>query len=275
MGNICVTSQEPDPDYSAISKSFEEFESTYELGPPLGYGEFSEVKLASSGSGQVAVKCIQLSKIRNSLHLLKREIGIMLKLRHRSVIELYSVYENMDFVYITMELCSDGNLKQRVKKAGKLSESVMKGITVKLLEALVYLHSKHVCHRDIKPENILFKGDEPKLADFGLARMMNGTSNFSMVGTPYYLAPEVISGDYNMKCDVWSLGVVVYFAVSGKKPFEGKDREELFDHIQDNEIMWEGIQDDCQDFLRYLLRKDHRIRPTASEALSHKWLSEG
>lgn len=272
MGSLCVHSQDPDPDYSTISKNIEEFDLNFELGPPLGFGEFSEVKIASSQTSQIAVKCIQLSKIRNSLHLLKREIGIMLKIKHKNVIEFLDVYESIDYVYITMELCPDGNLKQRVKKSGTLSTQTMKTITFKLLDALVYLHNNHICHRDIKPENILFKGEEPKLADFGLARMMNGTSNFSMVGTPYYLAPEVISGDYNTKCDIWSLGIVVYFALTGKKPFEATDRDELFEKIIDDEIMWEGIEDDCQDFLRYLLRKDHKIRPSAVEALDHRWL---
>jgi calcium-dependent protein kinase len=274
MGNICVSSQDDGIDYSSFSKNLEEFDSTFEVGQVLGFGEFSEVKSAKSASGEIAVKCIQLSKIRNQLHLLKREIGVMLKLKHPNIIQLLEVYENQDFVYLTMELCPDGNLKQRVKKFGSLSIDQVRPLTKKLLSALSFMHAKNICHRDIKPENILFKGQEPKLADFGLARLMAGTSNFSLVGTPYYLAPEVISGDYNMKCDVWSLGVVIYFAVTGKKPFEGKDRDELFERIQDDDIFWEGVEEGCQDFLRFVLNKNHRIRPSADDALEHKWLKE-
>lgn len=273
MGNICVCSQDDGVDYSSISRDIQEFESTYEVGQVIGCGEFSEVKQAKGLEGQVAVKCIQLSKIRNQLHLLRREIGIMLKIKHPNIIQLFNIYENQDFVYLTMELCPDLNLKQRVKRFGRLSPDIAKHLAKNLLSALCYIHSKNICHRDIKPENILFKDQEPKLADFGLARLMAGTSNFSLVGTPYYLAPEVISGDYNMKCDVWSLGIVIYFALTGKKPFDGKDREELFERIQDDEIFWEGIDDECQDFLRFLLNKNQRVRPSAEQALCHKWVS--
>ena len=94
-----------------------------------------------------------------------------------------------------------------------------------------------------------------------------------MVGTPYYLSPEVINGDYNVKCDIWSLGVVIYYAVTGRLPFYGEGYDDLFQRISESEIDWFGIQEAEQEFLRYLMRKDEKLRPTAEEALGHKWLS--
>jgi calcium-dependent protein kinase len=139
----------------------------------------------------------------------------------------------------------------------------------------VYLHERKISHRDIKPENILFKEKEPKLADFGLARVLGETSTYTIVGTPYYLAPEVIAGEYNLKCDVWSLGVVLYFAITGKKPFVGEGCDDLFEKIQRDEIDFQGVAEEAQDFFRYVLKKDHKLRPCARDVLEHQWLRDG
>ena len=273
MGNTCSYSDQEDPDnYTILAQGMSDFDARYLPGSVIGHGEFSEVKKAEGPQGPVAVKCIRLSTIRNDLHLLKREICIMHKIRHPNVVQLYEIYEDEEFFFITMELCEDGNLRQKVKHEGPLAIGEVKIIARKLLAALEYLHSHNICHRDIKPENILFKNDEPKLADFGLARLMSDTQRYSMVGTPYYLAPEVISGEYNFKCDIWSLGVVLFFALTGEKPFVAEGYEELFEKIKDTEIVWDQVPEDAQDFLRYLLKKNHKIRPTAHEALIHQWL---
>ena len=227
MGNCCSS----DHDFESVEnvKTVEDFNRIYTVGSIIGTGEFSEVKMAESIQGKLAVKCIQLSKIRNELHLLDREIKIMKKIRHPNIIRIHDIYKNEDFYYITMELCSHRTLKSKIKKNGKLATEEVKFFTRKMLSAIDYLHTLRICHRDIKPENILFKNEEPKLADFGLARMMQGTKKYSVVGTPYYLAPEIMSGDYNMKCDIWSLGVVVYYALSGRRPFTAENFEDLFD----------------------------------------------
>lgn len=202
MGGICICYNDDNESIISQAKDILEFEKEYKIGSIIGIGEFSEVKKAEGPKGLVALKCINLAKIRNELHLLKREISIMHKIKHPHIIEFYDVYENTENFYITMEFCNGMDLKTKVKKHGAFSEPEAKDLTRKLLSALVYLHNQHICHRDLKPENILFDCQEPKIADFGLARLMSGTSKFSMVGTPYYLAPEVISGDYNLKCDV-------------------------------------------------------------------------
>ena len=203
MGCICRCTPKPEEEVEKVStRSILEFENDYSIGSILGIGQFSEVKKAKSSKIEVAVKCISLCHMKGELHLLRREMMIMKKIKHPNIVDLFDIYENSDFIYITMEICSKGSLKERVSKDGPLNIQETKEISAKLLSALKYLHSEGICHRDLKPENILFTNADVKIADFGLARFMDGTNKFTMVGTPYYLSPEVIEGDYNNKCDI-------------------------------------------------------------------------
>lgn len=200
MGN-CLR-QEEEPTRRVKTKTIDEFEKIYTLGPVLGSGQFSEVMSAKSDTKSIAVKCINLPAMRHELHLLRREVDIMKKVKHLNIVQFYDIYENPENVYLTMELCEQGNLKKRIEKSGRMEENDVKSLAKQILSALVYLHKMKICHRDLKPENILFTNNIVKIADFGLARSMTGTNGFSVVGTPYYLAPEVIDGHYNSKCDI-------------------------------------------------------------------------
>ena len=273
MGNFLSCASQNNSEDKVATKKIEEFDHSFSMGSVLGVGQFSEVKKAKGHQRELAVKCISLANMKGETKLLQREMAIMKKIRHPNIIELYDIYENSDFIYITMEICSKGSLKERVSKDGPIPLPELKLITAKLLSALRYLHSKNICHRDIKPENILFTERDVKIADFGLARFMDGTNKFTMVGTPYYLSPEVIFGDYNMKCDIWSLGVVIYYALTGRLPFYGEGYEDLFQRISNSEIDYYGINESEQEFLRYIMRKDQKLRPTAEEALKNEWIT--
>jgi serine/threonine protein kinase len=261
-----------------LTKNLQEFESLYQLGSILGVGQFSEVKEArlkddSKNELKFAVKCINLSRMKSDEKLLKRELSIIKKIRHDHIVDLYEIYKSQEFIYITMELCSGGSLKERVNNDGPLSSEKVKTLACDLLKTLDYLHSMNICHRDLKPENILFtENGKVKLADFGFARLMEGTNKFTLVGTPYYLSPEVISGDYNTKCDVWSLGVALYFALTRRLPFYGEGFEDLFERITLCDIDWFGVEEEEVSFLSYLLVKDYKLRPSAKQALQHVWL---
>jgi calcium-dependent protein kinase len=273
MGSIFTCLCDSNADHKIKSKNLEEFSKKFTIESVIGTGQFSEVKKAQTGDKKVAVKCINLIDMQKNLHLLKREINIMKTLKHPNIVELYEIYENKQYMYITMEMCTEGNLKEKLNNEGPVQVPELKKIARKLLSALDYIHSNKVCHRDLKPENILFTSTEVKIADFGLARFMTGTHKFTMVGTPYYLSPEVISGDYNFKCDIWSIGVVFFFALTNRLPFYGEGYEDLFNRISASEIDWYGLNEPEQEFLRYLLRKDYKLRPTAREALNHQWFS--
>lgn len=278
MGTIwsCASKVDNESD-SVLTKKIEEFESVYEIGSILGIGQFSEVKQAISrldpnNDNKVAVKCINLLHMKNDEKLLKREIAILKKISHENIVKLYDIYENDDYIYITMELCSGGSLKEKVNLDGPMSIKDVKTMAKKLLSALEYLHTNNICHRDIKPENILFTGEQVKIADFGLARLMEGTNKFTMVGTPYFLSPEIISGDYNLKCDIWSLGVVLFFALTKRLPFYGEGYDDLFERISVRDIDWFGVESEEEEFLKFLLNRKYKARPTAKEALAHPWI---
>ena len=263
----------------ADEKGIEEFESKYALGSIIGVGQFSEVKEARSitdpnDKSQIAAKCISLSRMKSDEKLLKRELNIIKKIHHEHIVQVYEIYKGSEYIYITMELCA-GSLKEKVSTDGPMPSEQVKTLAKDLLKTLDYLHSMSICHRDLKPENILFtKEGKVKLADFGFARLMEGTNKFTMVGTPYYLSPEVISGDYNVKCDIWSLGVALFFALTRRLPFYGEGFEDLFSRISLSEIEWFGLKEEEVKFLSYLLIKDYKLRPNAKEALMHPWLAD-
>lgn len=150
--------------------------------------------------------------------------------------------------------------------------------------ALSYMHSNNVVYRDMKPENILFystKTDIVKLVDFGTAVMIDQKKDerlSEMVGSPYYLAPEVIQGNYDHKCDIWSLGVICYAMLCKNMPFDGDADEEIINQILKKPITFDDYKFkfrsiECVDVLKKMLYKDATTRITANGAMQHKWFT--
>lgn len=152
-----------------------------------------------------------------------------------------------------------------------------------ILMALNYCHSNNIVHRDLKPENFLFvsKDDSSdlKIIDFGLSKIMNGGKLQRMktrAGTPYYISPEVLAGNYDLSCDLWSAGVMLYAMLCGYPPFYGEEKEDILDMVKkqvfdyDGEE-WDKISADAKDLVSKLLVKDDQ-RLTAEEALQHQWM---
>ena len=240
----------------------------------IGSGKFSEVRRAYDNLGKlIAIKCVKLSFVRNQLHLLKREISILRNIDHENVIKLYSVYQDLDYLYLVMEYCSGGNLQDRLQKAGVMPEYLAKKLARELLSALSYLHKQNVGHRDLKPENILFTEDGvAKIADFGFARHIKEARSLSTVGTPLYIAPEIIKGAYNTKCDIWSLGVTLFLSMLGRAPYMAESIEELFLNITTQPVDWTGLSLPAASFLKELLEKNPDKRKSAEKLLNHNWL---
>jgi calcium-dependent protein kinase len=141
-----------------------------------------------------------------------------------------------------------------------------------------------VIHRDLKPENILLEPDmdfnKMKIIDFGTAIPYDQTGKrgqTEVLGTPFYIAPEVLAAKYNEKCDLWSIGVITYMVLSGKAPFYGKTDPEIYARVKEGKFefsapSWKQVSVDAKDFIQQLLTVDAKKRPSAQEALSHKWI---
>eukprot|EP01069_Polyplicarium_translucidae_P001351 Polyplicarium_translucidae@DN1633_c0_g1_i1.p1 len=249
----------------------------------LGKGSYgSVVKARHLKTGVIrAVKIVYKPRIEN-LTRLKREILIMKRLDHPNIIKLFEVYEDQKNLYLIMELCTGGELFDRIIKSGHFSERYAANIMRQVFGAISYCHASDVMHRDLKPENLLFADASPlsalKVIDWGFAAKCGKDHKFtSVVGTPYYVAPEVLFGSYDKQCDIWSAGVILYILLCGYPPFHGKDNKEILRKVKIGDYSfepqhWKRVSDPGKDLVRRLLTYDPRKRLAAADALQHPWL---
>jgi calcium-dependent protein kinase len=251
----------------------------------IGTGNFSSVKLAKRINGdpsiKYAIKICPKKKLNNDLTLLKRELAILQKADHPNITKCFEVYEDPLNINIVMEHCKGGEYYDRISRKVRMTEVDAALVLFKIFHAMSHVHALGYCHRDLKPENFLYETDkansEIKVADFGLAiNVSNGQPITSMVGTPHYLAPEIIRNSYGVEVDNWSLGVIVYVTLSGKAPFSGANQEEIYKQIMKGAVQmsspeWKNISGDAKDLIKRLLNIDAKRRMTAAEALSHRW----
>ncbi|XP_033626068.1 serine/threonine-protein kinase D1-like isoform X2 [Asterias rubens] len=253
----------------------------------LGSGQFGIVYggVHRTSARQVAIKVIDKLRFPTKQETqLKNEVSILHKVRHPGVVNLERMFETPERVFVVMEKLKGDMLEMILSSVnGRLDERVTRFLISQILIALKYLHIKNVVHCDLKPENVLLssEGDFPqvKLCDFGFARII-GEKSFrrSVVGTPAYLAPEVLrSKGYNRSLDMWSVGVIIYVSLSGTFPFN--EDEEITDQIHNAAFMfppnpWDEISDDAVDLIKNLLQVKLRKRYTADKSLAHPWLQD-
>jgi len=258
--------------------SQEDIFKIYVFGEKIGAGSFSSVVKANTKIDDkvYAVKIINKSKVSNKKNEFLNEIRILQKLDHPNIIKLYEIYESQDKFYLVMEFLSGPNLSKRIEKEGNISEYFIASVLYKILSAINYCHSIGICHRDIKPENIMFNYKEVKIIDFGLSKKFHsGVAKFkSFLGTPYYVAPEVIKQEYSFNCDVWSIGATAFKIITGQPPFPNFDKDILFHNILHSEpnynlTIWGSYSGEAKDFVRLLLEKNPDKRPEPEQALSH------
>ncbi|KAL3762817.1 hypothetical protein ACHAW5_011275 [Stephanodiscus triporus] len=234
-----------------------------------------------------ACKSIDKSKIRRLDHV-QREIHLLSQMNHHGIMKMVDCYEDAEHVHIITEKYTGGELFDEISENtspnGCLSEEKTFGIIKSLLESVNYLHENDIVHRDIKPENILFESEQKdaiKLIDFGLSRRHEkGEASMSNpVGTAYYMSPELLKGNYDKSCDIWSIGVVAYILLCGYPPFNGDNDNDIFESIKRGHFdfpnqAWSNKSDLARDFIKCLLRRDPRKRLTAKEALRHPWITK-
>jgi calcium-dependent protein kinase len=211
------------------------------------------------------------------------------KLSHPNIVKIYEFYISENHYYIITEFCRDGELFSYIKN--KYSERQLAVLFYQVFSGLWYLHENKILHRDIKLENIMIDGKEKdketgeelfwvKIIDFGTAKLFEkNKKEKDVVGSSYYIAPEVLKQNYNEKCDTWSVGVILYMTLVGRAPFDGKDDEEIIYKINSvdynkNEPRLVKHSPEVRDLVSKLLDKDTEKRYSAKEALNHPWFKK-
>ena len=203
---------------------------------------------------------------------------ILCELDHPNIVKYYETFEDAKFLYLVMEYCPGGELLAQLTKQhrkGFTEQRVVESME-DLLKAVAHCHSSNVVHRDIKPENVMIGSDgEIKLIDFGLSQqtLSKNTKMHMLVGTPLYMSPQVIEGYYGQECDIWSLGVVMYFLLTGYLPFYSRKVDDLFEKILSGNFAFPReaghISKEAKDLIRKMLTVDQSRRITAQAALKH------
>uniref|UniRef100_A0A674ABF9 protein kinase C n=1 Tax=Salmo trutta TaxID=8032 RepID=A0A674ABF9_SALTR len=263
--------------------------SVYQIFPDevLGSGQFGIVyggKHRKTGR-DVAIKIIDKLRFPTKQESqLRNEVAILQNLHHPGVVNLECMFETPERVFVVMEKLHGDMLEMILSsEKGKLPERITKFFVSQILQALHHLHFKNIVHCDLKPENVLLASSDAfpqvKLCDFGFARII-GEKSFrrSVVGTPAYLAPEVLRNKgYNRSLDMWSVGVIIYVSLSGTFPFN--EDEDIHDQIQNADFMyppnpWKKVSQEAIDLINNLLQVKMRKRYSVDKSLSHPWLQD-
>jgi len=264
----------------------------------IGKGSYGQVCIASRGEAEghgrtggkrkkFACKCVVLRNDPKYIAKLQEEVNVLRELRgHDNVIRLYDVFCVDNELFIITELGRGGDLFHLLTTHPKhgVTEAYAAKTVVQMLSAVAFLHSRNICHRDLKLENwVLESGRDVwsplKLIDFGLSTHFTPGHRLSrVVGSSYYVAPEVLKKSYTEACDLWSLGVIVYMLLSGAPPFYGKNDEAIKASIVNGEYtfpheLFRDVSDEAMAFVSTLLSYNTEYRYTADQALTHTWLA--
>jgi len=248
--------------------------------PPLGRGPFGELREAL----HVTLKRRRLIKIvyktqysEEELDKVRDEYKILQKLNHPSILKIYENSQDDRYIYIIMEHFKGRELFDKIKHEGPIrDERIAPRILLEILHALKYIHSKNIVYRDLKLENILYNGKQIKLFDFTLAIEPKTRFIKDFIGSLNYIAPEVIRGKYDYRCDIWSFGVVMYMLLTGRAPFTGQSDSEVISKILNGEPNFKGlnINENAQNLIKWILSKKPHKRPSIAEIEEHAYFQQ-
>mmetsp|Transcript_56975 Transcript_56975/g.138805 ORF Transcript_56975/g.138805 Transcript_56975/m.138805 type:complete len:519 (-) Transcript_56975:417-1973(-) len=274
-----------------ITDALNDVRVKYHINPKeLGHGHYGVVRKCMDRETKewYAIKSIRKAKV-SKIEVLKREIEILKEVRHPNIISLVDVFEDAKYLHLVTELCTGGELFDRIiaktqSAEGHYSEHDAASLIRDILDAIAYCHSKGIVHRDLKPENFLFLTEQEtapiKIIDFGLSRHNDANQIMkTKVGTPYYVAPEVLRREYTQAADIWSIGVITYILLCGYPPFYGDSDAEIFDSVRAGRFdfpspEWDNISNTAKGFVQFLLQKEFKQRPTAVQAMDHEWITK-
>ena len=282
--------------------TFQQF-YTIRMDCKLGTGAFSTVYFCfdSNLGDHAAVKLIDKKQCsRAELQYSDTEARMMAFVQHQCIIPCLDIFDSPDTLHVVMTLMNGSTLEQRMLSlppaVRRFSEPIAATVMSRLLNALSYLEEKGICHRDVKPDNILLDTlpndtlwpTTAKLSDFGLAAFIKSDNDlFDIVGTPNYVAPEIITRDdqfdderpgYGCPVDVWASGIILFWMLTGGYlPFDGCDSATIFKQIRKGQLdlsndLWTSVSLPAKDFLKSLLHSNPQTRLRASSACCHPWL---
>ncbi|KAI0708507.1 Pkinase-domain-containing protein [Earliella scabrosa] len=270
----------------------------YRTGKTLGSGTYAIVKEAvhiKTGK-YYACKVINKKLMEGREYMVRNEIAVLKKVSkgHRNIVTLHDYFETAHNLYLCFDLCTGGELFDRICAKGNYYEEDAAALVRTIMGAVKYIHECGIVHRDLKPENLLFRTKDEDadimIADFGLSRVMD-EDKFHLLteicGTPGYMAPEIFKKTGHGKpVDVWAMGVITYFLLCGYTPFDRDTQQEEMEAIIAGdyrfepgtepvftEEYWANVSETARDFVSECLTIDPASRPTAAEALQHKWLA--
>ncbi|KAJ8762225.1 hypothetical protein K2173_007381 [Erythroxylum novogranatense] len=270
-----------------LGKPYVDIESIYDLDKELGRGQFGVTYLCTEKSTGNKYACKSISKHKlvdqRDIEDVRREILIMQHLTGQpNIVEFKGAYEDRQNVHLVMELCSGGELFDRIIAKGSYSEREAANIIRQTVNVVHVCHFMGVLHRDLKPENFLLaskQDDAPlKATDFGLSVFIEEEIVYEdFVGSAYYVAPEVLKRSYGKEIDVWSAGVILYILLSGVPPFWAETEKGIFEailrgHLDLESSPWPEISSSAKDLIKKMLTRDPKRRITAAQALEHPWL---
>ena len=252
----------------------------------IGEGSFASVyRVQSKITGQI--RAMKIIKKANSYSFsedkeILTEINILTKMDHPNILKIFEYFSDSDSIDMIIEYCPNGDLCEEIMNKGPYDEKQCSFIMFQILSAVNYCHKMNIIHRDLKPENILISSRENgliriKIADFGTAKMFEkGGIEQKVIGTTYYMAPEVINKDYNEKCDIWSCGVILYMLLTGRPPFGGNNDYEIMEKIKTGKFdlsspPFDTLSPEVKDLISSLLEIDVNKRLSAQDALKHNW----
>ena len=271
-----------------VGKVGGKLEDKYEIGKEIGSGGFSRCFQVKNKTTGILFACKELSKKNLSDYEgLMREVNLMIKLDHPNIIKLYEVYETDSKIYLIMELCTGGELFDRIventENGTLFTEKEAANLFRQMMSAINYCHKNGIVHRDLKPENLLYlnkdKNSPIKVIDFGMSKRFDSKHLMSeKVGTAYYISPEVLNGKYDEKCDIWSAGVILYIIICGYPCFNGEDDDEIFAAIQKGKIgfpspEWDNVSDDAKNLIKKMCCSPDK-RLTAEQVLNETWVKD-
>ncbi|WCJ28843.1 Calcium-dependent protein kinase [Euphorbia peplus] len=274
---------------SVLGRPMEDVKSIYTIGKELGRGQFGVTHLCTNKTTgeQFACKTIAKRKLVNKEDVedVKREVQIMHHLTGQpNIVELKGAYEDKHSVHLVMELCAGGELFDRIIAKGHYTERAAASLLRTIVQIVHTCHSMGVIHRDLKPENfLLLNKDEQsplKATDFGLSVFYKPGEVFKdIVGSAYYIAPEVLKRRYGPEADIWSIGVMLYILLCGVPPFWAESEHGIFNailrgHVDFSSDPWPAISPQAKDLVRKMLNSDPKQRLTAIQVLSHPWIKE-